>query len=176
MPLNIVEIVLLLIVNSLIGQLEKTDEPTEVGEHKYATEVRLVQPENAELLMVFTLSFKVTLSKVFTPWNSVVTFSQSIIRFLTGLSVNTDEPTEDGESPLANITDWVNTTCPKCGGKIIEKKTRKGKIFYGCSNFPKCNVAVWDMPTKEVCPKCHGLIVNKDNEHKCNDCNYKIEE
>ena len=67
-------------------------------------------------------------------------------------------------------------TCPKCGGKIIEKKTHKGKIFYGCSNFPKCKVAVWDMPTGEVCPKCNGLIVNKDNEHKCNDCNYKIGE
>ena len=67
-------------------------------------------------------------------------------------------------------------TCPKCGGKIIERKTHKGKIFYGCSNFPKCKVAVWDMPTGEVCPKCNGLIVNKDNEHKCNDCNYKVGE
>ena len=67
-------------------------------------------------------------------------------------------------------------TCPKCGGKIIEKKTRKGKVFYGCSNFPKCNVAVWDMPTGDVCPKCGGLIVDKNGEHKCNDCNYKMEE
>ena len=42
-------------------------------------------------------------------------------------------------------------TCPECGNKIIEKKTRKGKIFYGCSNYPKCKYASWDKPslTKE---------------------------
>ncbi len=67
-------------------------------------------------------------------------------------------------------------TCPKCGGKIIEKKTRKGKVFYGCSNFPKCDVAVWDMPTGEICPKCQSLIVNKNNEHKCSSCNYLVNE
>lgn len=65
--------------------------------------------------------------------------------------------------------------CPKCDGKIIEKTTKKGKIFYGCSNFPKCNVAVWDMPTGEICSKCGGLIINKNNEKKCSDCNYKSE-
>ena len=67
-------------------------------------------------------------------------------------------------------------TCPKCGGKIIEKNTKKGKVFYGCSNFPKCKVAVWDMPSGDVCPKCGGLIVIKNNEKKCNDCNFKLEE
>lgn len=66
--------------------------------------------------------------------------------------------------------------CPKCDGKIIEKKTRKGKVFYGCSNFPKCDVALWDMPTGEYCPNCGGLMVNKDNEIKCNDCNYTKED
>ena len=63
--------------------------------------------------------------------------------------------------------------CPKCDGKIIEKKTHKGKVFYGCSNFPKCKVAVWDMPTGHICPKCGGLMVKKDDEIKCNDCNYQ---
>ena len=67
-------------------------------------------------------------------------------------------------------------TCPKCGGKIIEKRTRKGKIFYGCTNFPKCDVALWDMPTGEICPKCNGLIISKNNEKKCSSCNYKVEE
>ena len=64
--------------------------------------------------------------------------------------------------------------CPKCGGKIIEKTTKKGKVFYGCNNFPKCKVAVWDMPTGDVCPKCGGLIVDKKDGHKCNDCNYEM--
>ena len=70
----------------------------------------------------------------------------------------------------------VICTCPKCGGQIIEKTTKKGKVFYGCSNFPKCKVATWDMPTGDVCPKCNGLMINKDNEIKCNECNYKNEE
>ena len=42
--------------------------------------------------------------------------------------------------------------CPKCDGKIIEKKTKKGKIFYGCSNYPKCDFASWDEPIEESCP------------------------
>ena len=65
--------------------------------------------------------------------------------------------------------------CPKCGGKIVEKTTRKGKIFYGCNNYPKCDVALWDKPTGSICPKCGGLIVEKNNELKCNACNFQIE-
>ncbi len=64
--------------------------------------------------------------------------------------------------------------CPKCGGMIVERKTKKGKIFYGCGNFPKCKVAVWDKPTGEVCPECHSLLVNdKEGIIKCSACNYK---
>lgn len=62
--------------------------------------------------------------------------------------------------------------CPKCGGKIVEKKTRKGKVFYGCNNYPKCDVALWDMPTGNICPKCGNLMVNKNNSERCNSCNY----
>jgi len=65
--------------------------------------------------------------------------------------------------------------CPKCGGKIVEKKTHKGKIFYGCNNYPKCKVALWDMPTGNTCPKCGGMMVMKNNEEKCNECNYRLE-
>lgn len=65
--------------------------------------------------------------------------------------------------------------CPKCGGKIVEKTTRKGKIFYGCNNYPKCKVALWDIPTGDKCPKCGELIVNKNNTLKCSACNYTIE-
>lgn len=64
--------------------------------------------------------------------------------------------------------------CPKCGGKIVERKTKRGKIFYGCSNFPKCKVAVWDKPTGELCPECHSLLVtDKEGIVKCNSCDYK---
>jgi len=61
--------------------------------------------------------------------------------------------------------------CPKCGHKIIEKKTKKGKIFYGCNNYPKCTYALWDKPTGEICPKCNGLIVEKKDNKYCPECN-----
>ena len=65
--------------------------------------------------------------------------------------------------------------CPKCDGKIVEKKTRRGKMFYGCNNYPKCKVACWDKPTGEVCPSCGGLLVNGRDGVKCNSCDYKVE-
>lgn len=64
------------------------------------------------------------------------------------------------------------TKCPECGGMIIERKSKRGKVFYGCSNFPKCKVATWDRPTGEICPKCGKLMVEKNNEIKCNECDY----
>ncbi|MBE6158971.1 MAG: type I DNA topoisomerase [Firmicutes bacterium] len=63
--------------------------------------------------------------------------------------------------------------CPKCGGKIIEKTTRKGKVFFGCSNYPKCKVATWDLPNGEVCPKCGELLVVKKEGIKCSSCDYE---
>lgn len=57
--------------------------------------------------------------------------------------------------------------CPKCDGQIVAKKTRKGKIFYGCNHFPKCKVAVWDKPNGEICPKCQNLLIIKDDKIKC---------
>ena len=65
--------------------------------------------------------------------------------------------------------------CPKCGGKIIEKHTKTKKVFYGCNNYPKCTLAVWDMPTGDICPKCQGLMINKDNTIKCANCGYNKE-
>ena len=61
--------------------------------------------------------------------------------------------------------------CPKCQeGTIIEKKTKKGKIFYGCNNYPKCNYALWYKPTGEVCFKCGELIVDKNGQNVCLNC------
>ncbi len=60
--------------------------------------------------------------------------------------------------------------CPKCGHKIIEKKTKKGKVFYGCDNFPKCKYALWDKPTGEICSNCGGLKVEKSGNIYCPEC------
>lgn len=66
--------------------------------------------------------------------------------------------------------------CPICKiGKIIEKKTKKGKVFYGCNNYPKCKVATWDIPTGEVCPECGSLLTEKNNKIKCSNAECKYE-
>ena len=64
--------------------------------------------------------------------------------------------------------------CPNCEeGKIVEKKTRKGKIFYGCNNYPKCKTATWDKPTGILCPKCNGILVSTKDGIKCSSCDYR---
>ena len=65
--------------------------------------------------------------------------------------------------------------CPECGGMIIEKTSKRGKVFYGCNNYPKCKVATWDKPTGEKCPKCGKLLTEKNDVIKCSECDYKKE-
>ena len=48
----------------------------------------------------------------------------------------------------------TSATCPKCGGKVIQKKSKRGYVFFGCENYPECNFMTWDKPTDEKCPKC----------------------
>jgi len=64
-------------------------------------------------------------------------------------------------------------SCPKCDGKILEKKTKRGKIFYGCSNYPKCDFASWDKPIEEKCPNCNGILTEKKDKIKCMNCDYE---
>ena len=60
--------------------------------------------------------------------------------------------------------------CPRCGGDVIEKKTRKGASFYGCSNYPDCNFMTWDAPSDEVCPRCgKSLFRRRGNVLYCPD-------
>jgi len=72
----------------------------------------------------------------------------------------------------------LNIGCPKCKiGKITEKRTRKGKIFYGCDQYPKCDFALWDRPTSEKCPKCGSLLVEtKRKQIKCShkECDFAL--
>ena len=49
--------------------------------------------------------------------------------------------------------------CPKCGGAIVERKTRRGRSFYGCRNYPDCDYTTWDQPQKETCPKCGAFLL-----------------
>ena len=65
--------------------------------------------------------------------------------------------------------------CPNCDGKIVEKRSRKGKIFYGCNNYPKCKTAYWDKPIEKDCPECGKMLTEKNGIIKCSECDYKEE-
>ena len=56
--------------------------------------------------------------------------------------------------------DEVKQPCPKCGAKLLKKKSKKGKTFYGCSNYPECDFAAPGIPTGETCPECGGYIIS----------------
>ena len=55
----------------------------------------------------------------------------------------------------------VGVACPKCGGEIVERRSRKGRHFYGCSNYPGCDFVSWDRPVEGRCPDCGALLVEK---------------
>ncbi|MEJ5223729.1 MAG: type I DNA topoisomerase [Anaerolineales bacterium] len=65
----------------------------------------------------------------------------------------------------------IGVTCPKDGGDLVERKTRKGRLFYGCANYPNCDFTSWKRPLPAPCPNCKGLLViaNK-REAQCLDC------
>ncbi|MFA5755073.1 MAG: type I DNA topoisomerase [Candidatus Paceibacterota bacterium] len=66
----------------------------------------------------------------------------------------------------------TGVTCPKCEqGELIQKKSKKGRIFYGCPNWPDCDFAVWDKPTGKICPECNSLMVEKGGKEKCSNKN-----
>jgi DNA topoisomerase-1 len=68
--------------------------------------------------------------------------------------------------------------CPAdgCDGDLIERRSKKGRLFYGCSRFPKCKFATWDKPLRKPCPNCNGLLtVTKKGTAKCTNCDYEGE-
>ena len=66
--------------------------------------------------------------------------------------------------------------CPNCKGKIIEKHSKRGKVFYGCNNYPKCKTAYWDMPIGDKCPECGEMLVDKKGKISCSSCDFKKED
>lgn len=70
----------------------------------------------------------------------------------------------------------LKVKCPKCGGDIVEKRTKRGKIFYGCANYPKCVFATWKKPIDDLCPVCNGIQVEqKKGLIKCEQCGKETE-
>jgi DNA topoisomerase-1 len=61
---------------------------------------------------------------------------------------------------IKRIEKSTGLKCPKCGkGEIAERKSKRGKLFYGCTAYPNCDFALWSKPTGEKCPKCSSLLV-----------------
>ena len=68
-------------------------------------------------------------------------------------------------------------SCPKCEeGKVVEKHTKRGKIFWGCNRFPDCDFASWYEPIAEKCPECKSILVKKKDKIACSNCEYEKEE
>jgi DNA topoisomerase-1 len=55
----------------------------------------------------------------------------------------------------------TGATCPKDGGMVVERKSRKGRTFFGCANYPKCDFVSWDRVIPEACPVCGGYVTSK---------------
>ncbi|WP_121609273.1 type I DNA topoisomerase [Mesobacillus foraminis] len=76
------------------------------------------------------------------------------------------------------IVKEIGVKCPNCkDGNIIERKSKKRRIFYGCDNFPECEFLSWDKPIARSCPKCDSLMVEKKLKKgiqvTCTECDYK---
>ncbi|UCC59555.1 MAG: type I DNA topoisomerase, partial [Dehalococcoidia bacterium] len=70
----------------------------------------------------------------------------------------------------------AGANCPQCGAEMLERRSKKGKLFYGCSQFPKCKFATWDKPLTQPCPQCQGLLTaSKKGTAKCTQCEYEGE-
>lgn len=64
------------------------------------------------------------------------------------------------------IVKELDVACPKCGGKVLVRRSKKGKKFFGCSNYPNCDYVSWFEPTNEICPNCGKNLVKKYNKTK----------
>ena len=74
-----------------------------------------------------------------------------------------------GYPECQNIKKIVKPTgaeCPKCGGNIIERKSKKGRVFYGCDRYPECDFVSWDPPSREKCPVCGKVLLQKKTKDK----------
>ncbi|KUG03579.1 dna topoisomerase i [hydrocarbon metagenome] len=79
-----------------------------------------------------------------------------------------------------SMNEEVGVTCPFCSGSIVALRSKKGRRFYGCSNYPECSFRSWNKPTGEKCPQCGDVMVEKANKNSdtkivCQNtgCNFK---
>lgn len=76
------------------------------------------------------------------------------------------------------IVKTIGVACPKCGGQIVERKTKRGRTFYGCDRYPDCDFVSWDKPAAQPCPECGALMVEKKGKNdkrtaQCTSCGHQ---
>jgi DNA topoisomerase-1 len=74
----------------------------------------------------------------------------------------------------------IGVPCPKCNeGKIIERRSKKGRVFYGCDRYPECDHVTWDKPSQKPCPECNSMMIEKRNKRgnmlNCTQCEHNEE-
>ena len=71
----------------------------------------------------------------------------------------------------------IGVPCPKCGGELVRKKTKKGRLYFGCENNPDCDFMSWQKPSTKKCPKCGSYMVEKGNKLLCANetCGYRMD-
>ncbi len=79
------------------------------------------------------------------------------------------------------VLHYIDAACPKCGGRLLEKNSRKNRRFYGCEHYPECDFVSWDMPAREKCEKCGSYMTVKHTKkgeewHICANeaCRHKV--
>lgn len=78
------------------------------------------------------------------------------------------------------IVKEIGVTCPKCKeGHVVERRSKKGRIFYGCDRYPDCDFVSWDKPSGKLCPNCDSMLVEKNTKAghflQCPECGHKEE-
>jgi DNA topoisomerase-1 len=58
----------------------------------------------------------------------------------------------------------IGVLCPECGGELVEKRSRRKRLFYGCSNYPECSFVSWKRPLPQPCPACGGMLAVKNRQ------------
>lgn len=71
----------------------------------------------------------------------------------------------------------IGVVCPKCKeGQVVERRSKKGRVFYGCNRYPECDYVSWDKPSAKPCPACGSLMVEKKNKQglklQCTACDH----
>lgn len=74
----------------------------------------------------------------------------------------------------------IGVTCPSCHtGKIVERRSKKGRVFYGCDQYPTCDFVSWDKPVNKPCPVCSSMMIEKRSKNglniQCTKCDHKEE-